>query len=105
VENAVKHGASLKTEPSKVTVRAELEAEGIRISVHDTGVGFAKSQSRSHSGTGLGLENVRRRLTLSYGAIASLNVQSSDASTSISFLIPNPAERATSSPQPASILA
>ena len=87
VENAVKHGIGLKEGAGLVCVRAQEIAEGLRVSVEDTGVGFERSR-RSEGGTGVGLENVRRRLALSYGSKADLQIESSAAGTIVSFLIP-----------------
>jgi LytS/YehU family sensor histidine kinase len=91
VENAVKHGIAAKQEPGLVSVRAENVAAGLRVTIEDTGVGIERSRTRSQNGIGLGLENVRRRLALSYGSAADLQIQSSDAGTTVTFLIPGPA--------------
>jgi two-component system LytT family sensor kinase len=90
VENAVKHGIAAKAGPGRVCVRAHKVPTGTRITVEDSGVGF--EQSRRHQpggGAGLGLENVRKRLTLCYGAAADLEIRSTNAGTSVSFLIPD----------------
>jgi two-component sensor histidine kinase len=92
VENAVKHGIAAKQEGGLVSVRAENAAAGLRVIVEDTGIGFEQSRRRSQPGTGLGLENVRRRLALSYGTTADLQIESSDAGTTITLLIPQPAQ-------------
>src|SRR5262249_5110174 len=62
IENAVKHGVASKPGPGKVSLSAERTDVGLRIRVHDTGVGFEQSRKRPHNGTGVGLENVRQRL-------------------------------------------
>jgi two-component system, LytTR family, sensor kinase len=90
VENAVKHGIAPKQGQGVVSVRAQEVPAGLRISIEDTGVGFEQSRTRSHTGTGTGLENVRRRLELSYGSAADLQIQSSGAGTRVTFLIPGP---------------
>ncbi|MBV8070789.1 MAG: histidine kinase [Acidobacteriaceae bacterium] len=89
VENAVKHGVGLKQGFGKVSVTAERAPAGLQIRVEDTGIGFERSQTQPHDGTGLGLENVRRRLFLCYGSSAELQIQSSDAGTTVSFLVPD----------------
>jgi LytS/YehU family sensor histidine kinase len=89
VENAVRHGIAPKKGPGLVSVRAEVVAAGLRVIVEDTGVGFERSRTRSQRGAGLGLDNVRRRLALSYGTAADLKIQSSEAGTTVSFLIPD----------------
>jgi two-component system, LytTR family, sensor kinase len=89
VENAVKHGIAAKQERGRVRVSAEKTAAGLRVTVEDTGVGFEQSRIHSHNGTGLGLENVRQRLGLCYGPAADLQIQSSPAGTTVTFLVPN----------------
>jgi LytS/YehU family sensor histidine kinase len=88
VENAVKHGISAKEGSGRVSVSVSTTDAGLRVRVEDTGVGFAVAGGNPQEGTGLGLENVRRRLALYYGPSAELTIQSSDAGTTLSFLIP-----------------
>jgi signal transduction histidine kinase len=94
VENAVKHGVAVKQGRGRVSVRAEKTPAGLQITVEDTGGGFKRSQTRPQDGMGLGLENVRRRLSLCYGPSAELQIQSNEARTAVSFLVPDlsPAE-------------
>lgn len=89
VENAVKHGIAAKHGPGRVCVRAEKVPAGLRVTVEDTGIGFEQSRTHSQNGTGVGLANVRRRLALCYGPAADLQVQSSAAGTTVSFLVPD----------------
>lgn len=88
VENAVKHGVALKTGPCRVSVTAEEGPDGLRIMVQDTGAGFAASRERSEKGAGVGLENVRRRLVLSYGSVADLRIQTGQDGTTVTFVVP-----------------
>ncbi len=89
VENAVKHGIAGKQGYGRVCVKAERVPTGLRLTVEDTGVGFERSGAQP-GGMGLGLENVRRRLALCYGPAADLQIQSSAAGTSVTFLVPDP---------------
>jgi two-component system LytT family sensor kinase len=89
VENAVKHGVAPKQGPGRVCVRAEKVPDGLRVTIEDTGIGFERSQTRPQDGMGLGLENVRRRLSLCHGPSAKLQIQSNNAGTAVSFLIPD----------------
>ena len=89
VENAVKHGIAAKEGPGRVSLTAENDDLGLRITVEDTGVGFEQSGKQSRNGSGVGLENVRRRLALCYGLDAALEIQSTSAGSTVTFFIPN----------------
>ncbi|HEX7466259.1 MAG TPA: histidine kinase, partial [Usitatibacter sp.] len=71
VENAIKHGLEPQREGGKVTIRAT-EADGtLRMSVLDTGRGFAETL-----GAGVGLANIRERLAALYGDKGKLTLES-----------------------------
>lgn len=89
VENAVKHGIAPKQGSGRVSVRAEREKAGLRITVEDTGVGFERSRDAEHRSTSLGLDNVRRRLAICYGPTAELEIRSSADRTIVTSLIPD----------------
>ncbi len=89
VENAVKHGIAAKQGHGRVSVKAEKVPGGLRVTVADTGLGLDRSRTRSQDGTGQGLENVRRRLALCYGSTAGLQIESSEAGTTVTFLVPD----------------
>ncbi len=59
VENAVKHGISPDLDPLYLTVRTEDTGEGVRLTVEDTGPGFAPSDNDEPL---IALDNIRRRL-------------------------------------------
>jgi signal transduction histidine kinase len=86
VENAIKHGISPLVNGGSVSIVAKEEDHNIRISVTDTGVGFAPEQAAMNS-VGIGLKNTRRRVELAYQT--SLQISShSPQGTIVSFLIP-----------------
>ena len=70
VENAIKHGLDPQREGGKVTIRARASDGRLRVSVADTGRGFAETL-----GTGLGLTNIRERLAALYGADGKLTLE------------------------------
>lgn len=88
VENAVKHGVAPKAGPCRVIVKAEDVSTGLRISVQDMGLGLGKTQKSSSKGIGIGLENVRRRLLLSCGPDAALEIRTNSDGTTVSFVVP-----------------
>jgi anti-sigma regulatory factor (Ser/Thr protein kinase) len=69
VENAVKHGLSQRTRGGKVRLEVRMNGQHLDITVDDDGVGFGESPER---GTGKGIANCKERLSLTYGARASL---------------------------------
>jgi LytS/YehU family sensor histidine kinase len=89
VENAVKHGVAAKAGRGRVVVRVRNEHGVLQVSVEDTGLGFAgHGAAVSLDGAGVGLANVRRRLHLSYGPAATLDVSSSELGSTVAFSIP-----------------
>jgi two-component system LytT family sensor kinase len=63
VENAFKHGISLKT-PSFVRIRLDVEREKFEFSVSNSK--HSRSEKNEEAGLGIGLQNVSRRLELLY---------------------------------------
>jgi signal transduction histidine kinase len=89
VENAVKHGVAPVPRGGTVHVAARLAPGGaLEVTVRDTGPGFA-----AHGRDGVGLENVRRRLGLSYGDSARLEVRSDGTGSEVLLAIPARAAR------------
>ena len=95
VENAVKHGIAPLPGGGVVRIEARIErgmeagSESVlRVTVSDTGGGFATEKSKSGAGQGVGLDNVNRRLQLCYGPEASLAIRSDRGGSSVSFVIP-----------------
>lgn len=74
VENAIRHGVMKREDGGLVRVRAWLEAERLRVTVEDNGVGFEvsgpESQEAAASGErrGIGLDNIRIRLGRLHGS-------------------------------------
>lgn len=96
VENAVRHGLSLKEGKGTVQIHARLTDCGeMEITVFDDGLGIHPERLKRvlepgfGSGSGVGLSNVHERLTLLYGEKGSLRIASEPGSgTEVSFRIP-----------------
>jgi hypothetical protein len=84
VENAIKHGIALRTEPGYVHIKAACQGDGLRVSVVNSG-GVA---SGANSGPGVGLQNVRRRLEICYGPAARLDLAIEGEETVVELSIP-----------------
>jgi hypothetical protein len=71
VENSIKHGLEPQREGGTVTIRATESNGTLRMSVLDTGRGFAET-----IGAGVGLANIRERLAALYGDKGKLTLES-----------------------------
>jgi sensor histidine kinase YesM len=69
IENAIKHGLGPLPEGGIIGIEARAQDDRLRVTVADTGGGFAKS-----SGSGVGLANIRARLAAIYGASAQVSL-------------------------------
>ncbi|GAB4478179.1 MAG: hypothetical protein OHK0044_24930 [Burkholderiaceae bacterium] len=72
VENAIKHGLEPKAEGGSLTIGADVANGNLRVTVADTGLGFAAA---ARPGTGVGLANVRERLAALYGGRAKISIE------------------------------
>jgi LytS/YehU family sensor histidine kinase len=80
VENSIKHGLEPKPEGGSITISADVVNGRLRVTVADTGLGFAAS---GRPGTGVGLGNVRERLAALYGGAARLSIEANTPSGTI----------------------
>ena len=84
VENAVKHGLTPELEPLYVSVVTQDVAEGVQITVEDTGPGFAPSDDDAPQ---LALSNIRERLKTMCGG--TLEIEPREAGgTRVTLFIP-----------------
>ena len=88
VENAVKHGVASNTEGGLVRLSVRASAGSVNILVEDSGAGFGADGPGSKTGAGVGLQNVARRLRLTYGPDADLRIESGPNGTVVSFTVP-----------------
>jgi signal transduction histidine kinase len=79
VENALKHGLAPKLGGGSIEVIAEETANGIRVSVKDTGIGFNPTHTRNN----VGISNVRSRIEREGGTFSLISTPGTG--TTISF--------------------
>ena len=108
VENAIYHGIEPKRGVSRLTIRGDRTAEGVRFTISDDGVGMTEEklaeireqvarrelseENYKLSTTGIGLSNVSERLYILFGENSRICVSSSPgAGTSIEVTIPKEA--------------
>jgi signal transduction histidine kinase len=87
VENAVKHGVAARPEGGVVRVSARHTGSKLEVTVSDNGAGFPRDAG-SGDGAGVGLENVRRRLKLCYGDLATFAIRSAPDGATVTFEVP-----------------
>ncbi len=87
VENAVRHGITVKPEGGTIRLRVEPKDDRFRITIEDDGVGFDPTDIRP-TGTGVGLSNVRERLLSHFGEACEWSLRSAPGQgTSIAFTL------------------
>jgi signal transduction histidine kinase len=74
VENAVRHGAAPRVEPTRIAVSARRDGGELRLAVHDSGGGATPEQLDGRQGSGL--RRLRERLAALYGTGARLDLDS-----------------------------
>jgi hypothetical protein len=85
VENAIRHGVAIRRGSGFVKVAIRRREQEIRIAISNSG---PFRQPAPDNGSGIGLMNVRKRLSLCYGAESQLNIESGEDHTEVSFTIP-----------------
>ncbi len=84
VENSIKHGLEPKPEGGSLTISADISNGRLRVTVADSGLGFAAAGATNTSvGSGVGLANVRERLAALYGGVARLSIEANSPSGTI----------------------
>lgn len=86
VENSVKHGVGAVAGECTIMVRGELVDGMVRITVSDTGPGFAGLDADDALKRGNGLRNVRDRLHLQFGGDAELTIMPDGVALSFPYL-------------------
>ncbi|WP_035355524.1 sensor histidine kinase [Edaphobacter aggregans] len=80
IENSIKHGLEPRISGGTVTLRSRIADGMLTIEVEDDGVGMSTERNvagvAAASGSGIGMRNVRERLEVQYGSLASVEVNS-----------------------------
>jgi two-component system LytT family sensor kinase len=85
VENAIRHGVAIRRGSGFVKVAIHRREREIRIVISNSG---PFRQPAPDNGNGIGLMNVRKRLSLCYGAESQLKIESGEDHTEVSFTVP-----------------
>jgi two-component system LytT family sensor kinase len=88
VENAVKHGLAAKLGPGTVSISAAVVGDGLRLAVHDDGVGMDGTTLASAFERGVGLKNLRERLFHLYGIAGPAIRSEPGRGTTVEVLLP-----------------
>lgn len=86
VENAIRHGRETSGVPLRITVSARVEASRLVLEVANTGTWITPSSDCPEHGTALA--NLRRRLELTYGTAAQLEVTNADGWVTVRISLP-----------------
>jgi two-component system LytT family sensor kinase len=97
IENSIKHGLEPRIRGGTVTIRSRITDEGrLLVEVEDDGVGIAPERNDAslgsglvRPGTGIGMRNVRERMEVLYGKLASVEINSRPGrGTKVTLMMP-----------------
>ena len=88
VENAVKHGMKTSPMPLEVDVSCRESGESVEIAVSNTGRWVQGNNENGNGDGGIGLENIRKRLDLTYGDQYRLHIGEKDKRVCVTIEIP-----------------
>jgi two-component system LytT family sensor kinase len=97
IENSIKHGLEPRIGGGTVTLRSRITDEGqLMVEVEDDGVGMAPEHDSAspvsgivRPGTGIGVKNVRERMEVLYGRLATVEINSRPGrGTKVTLLMP-----------------
>lgn len=91
VENAVRHGAAPRVEPTDVTILGRMTEHTLTLTVRDTGNGSNGDGGSNGESRGTGLERLRERLSALYGRGARLDLDRTPTGFTASLTIPQTA--------------
>ncbi|MEP6904399.1 MAG: histidine kinase [Actinomycetota bacterium] len=76
VENAIKHGVSLKKEGGIIKIAAQCDAHSLILQIVDTGIGVNREELSKRRISRIGLNNIEQRLRLYFNNAANLTIDS-----------------------------
>ena len=88
VENAVRHGAAPRVEPTDITISAIADERTLTLEVRDSGAGIVAPALGSANGGGTGLARLRDRLAVLYGDASSLVLETSADGCTATLVLP-----------------
>ncbi len=97
IENSIKHGLEPRIGGGTVTLRSRITEEGhLMVEIEDDGVGMAPEHDEAsptsglvRPGTGIGVRNVRERMEVLYGKLATVEINSRPGrGTKVTLLMP-----------------
>jgi two-component system LytT family sensor kinase len=97
IENSIKHGLEPRISGGTVTLRSRITEEGrLMVEVEDDGVGMSPDRDEAsptsglvRPGTGIGVRNVRERMQVLYGDLATVEINSRPGrGTKVTLLMP-----------------
>ena len=89
VENAIKHGLSMRPDEGWLRLSANQLNGSLTITVEDSGSGSAGNATDGRvNGAGVGLANVTRRLQLCFGPSAAVSMAQGEFGTKVQFSVP-----------------
>ena len=89
VENAVKHGLSVRCDEGWLRLTASSKGRNMTITIEDSGAGAGVGGTgKSEAGAGVALANVTRRLQLCFGPESGVNMERLDFGTRVQFSVP-----------------
>ncbi len=97
IENSIKHGLEPRISGGTVTLRSRITDQGrLMVEVEDDGVGMAPDRDEAsvtsglvRPGTGIGVRNVRERMQVLYGDLASVEINSRPGrGTKVTMMMP-----------------
>jgi len=89
VENAVRHGAAPRVEPTDITITASATEHALTLAVRDTGAGLQSRAPGAGASSGTGLARLRDRLAALYGDASSLALEAApDGGCAATLVLP-----------------